>query len=42
VWRNPRVHTDGRTKRWAACGEHLVFLVDYLRSRDFFLNTEAL
>ncbi len=35
VWRNPRIHALGREKIWLACDEHLDFLRDYLRSRDF-------
>jgi len=35
VWRNPRIHGPEREKVWLACGEHLRFLYDYLRARDF-------
>ena len=42
VWRNPKIHTDGRTKTWLACGEHREFLVDYLSSRGFLLETKAM
>lgn len=34
-WRNPRIHSPDRVKRWAACDEHRGFLDDYLRSRGF-------
>ncbi|WP_440731693.1 hypothetical protein [Microbacterium sp. 22303] len=35
MWRNPRIHGPEREKVWLACGEHLRFLYDYLRARDF-------
>jgi hypothetical protein len=35
VWRNPRIHSEDRRKIWLACDEHLGFLSDYLRTRDF-------
>ncbi|MBS1699986.1 MAG: hypothetical protein JST25_16480 [Actinobacteria bacterium] len=35
VWRNPRIHDAEREKVWLACDEHLRFLYDYLRARDF-------
>lgn len=35
VWRNPRIHAADREKVWLACGEHVVFLRDYLAARDF-------
>ena len=37
-WRNPRIHTDGRTKTWLACDEHREWLADYLRVRDLLLG----
>ncbi|MFY7819861.1 MAG: acetone carboxylase [Rhodoluna sp.] len=37
-WANPKIHTDGRVKVWAACAEHQEFLVDYLSARGFFLR----
>lgn len=42
VWRNPKIHTDGRTKTWGACEEHESFLVDYLSQRGFFLRLESI
>jgi len=42
VWRNPKIHTDGRTKTWLACAEHVDFLRDYLAARDFFLEVKPL
>lgn len=35
VWRNPRIHAADREKIWLACDEHLEFLSEYLRARDF-------
>ena len=35
VWRNPRIHAADREKVWLACDEHVGFLSDYLRARDF-------
>ncbi|WP_310021890.1 hypothetical protein [Microbacterium resistens] len=35
LWRNPRIHGPERQKVWLACDEHLAFLSDYLRARDF-------
>lgn len=34
-WRNPRIHGPERRKIWAACGEHVGYLTDYLAARDF-------
>jgi len=42
IWRNPKIHTDGRTKTWQACAEHLDFLRDYLDARGFFLEVRDL
>ena len=42
IWRNPKIHKDGRVKTWLACTEHLSYLVDYLDSRSFFLETKPL
>lgn len=35
VWANPRIHTDGRTKTWAACDAHRTSLGDFLGVRGF-------
>lgn len=35
VWANPRIHTGGRTKTWAACDEHRQSLGDFLGVRGF-------
>lgn len=34
-WRNPRIHSADRRKVWTACAEHVDFLTNYLRTRDF-------
>jgi hypothetical protein len=41
-WRNPKIHLAPRTKSWLACQEHLEFLVEYLKARDFYLETVEL
>lgn len=34
-WRNPRIHTDGRTKTWLACEAHVEYLRGFLEARSF-------
>jgi hypothetical protein len=41
-WRNPKIHTDGRTKTWLACAEHREFLIEYLDTRGFYLGEEKI
>lgn len=41
-WRNPRIHGIDRVKVWAACDEHVDFLAEFLRSRDFPVIVTAL
>ena len=41
-WSNPKIHTDGRTKNWLACSEHLEFLREFLAARDFPLTVTPL
>ena len=41
-WRNPKIHTEDRTKVWLACDHHLSFLVEYLDSRGFYLGKEKI
>lgn len=41
VWRNPRIHGPEREKVWLACEEHLAFLTDYLRTRDFPVQVDS-
>lgn len=42
IWRNPKIHQDGKTKTWLACAEHLDFLIDYLEVRGFFLDSKVI
>ncbi|GAA5030278.1 hypothetical protein ACFQRL_08385 [Microbacterium fluvii] len=41
-WRNPRIHTDGRSKTWVACDAHRGFLTEFLAARDFPLQVTPL
>lgn len=41
-WRNPKIHTVDRVKVWAACAEHVDFLAEFVRSRDFPVAVTAL
>lgn len=41
-WRNPKIHGIDRVKVWAACAEHVDFLAEFLRSRDFPVAVTAL
>ncbi|GAA4683426.1 hypothetical protein [Frondihabitans cladoniiphilus] len=34
-WRNPKIHGIDRVKVWGACDEHVEFLSEFLRTRDF-------
>lgn len=34
-WRNPRIHTADRLKVWLACDDHVDYLKEFLRARDF-------
>ena len=42
IWRNPKIHTDGRTKTWQTCATHEEFLREYLDARGFFLEVRPL
>ena len=42
VWRNPKIHTDGRVKNWLACAKHVNFLREYLEARGMFLEVQKL
>lgn len=42
VWRNPRLHTGDRVKRWAACPAHEEHLAQFLDMRGFLLGREEL
>ena len=41
-WRNPRIHTPDRRKTWVACAEHVGYLREFLRARDFPVEVAAL
>lgn len=41
VWRNPRIHTEDRRKVWLACDDHVGFLSEYLRAREFPVEVKA-
>jgi hypothetical protein len=34
-WRNPRIHPADRVKIWLGCDEHVLYLREYLETRDF-------
>ncbi|HKJ12936.1 MAG TPA: hypothetical protein VJ976_11190 [Ornithinimicrobium sp.] len=38
VWRNPRLHTEGRRKVWTACPEHRDSLRDFVDLRGFLIE----
>lgn len=42
VWRNPKIHKDGRTKTWLTCTAHIEFFREYLDARGFFLEVRPL
>ncbi|HST64112.1 MAG TPA: hypothetical protein VLM05_02895 [Mycobacteriales bacterium] len=42
LWRNPKIHTADRVKRWLACEDHRETLSDFLARRDFPLRVEKL
>jgi hypothetical protein len=42
LWRNPRIHTADRTKRWLACDDHRESLAEFLTRRDFPLTVVPL
>lgn len=39
VWNNPKVHSPERRKIWTSCIEHRIFLEDFVRSRQFWIET---
>jgi hypothetical protein len=41
-WRNPKVHDPDRVKSWGACDEHLGFLSEYLKLRNFYLRDKLI
>lgn len=42
IWRNPRIHTDGREKIWVACDDHVAYLRGFVAARDFPVRVAAL
>ena len=41
IWRNPRIHAEDRQKIWLACDDHVDYLSEYLRARDFPVEVKA-
>ncbi len=39
LWNNPKIHPPERRKVWLACGEHVEWLEDYLRTRSLWRET---
>ncbi|MBS6634691.1 acetone carboxylase [Rothia mucilaginosa] len=39
LWNNPKVHAPERRKIWLACSEHVGWLENYLREREFWKQT---
>ncbi len=42
LWRNPKIHDEGRRKTWLACDEHLEYLRDFLAARSFPLEVRGI
>lgn len=38
VWRNPRLHAEGRRKVWLACPDHRDHLRDFVQLRGFLIE----
>lgn len=38
VWRNPKLHAEGRRKVWLACDEHQQSLADFVGLRGFLIE----
>lgn len=41
-WANPMIHCGERRKTWLACAEHLSFLEDFVKARNFYIATRDL
>ncbi len=41
VWRNPKLHVEGRRKVWLACDDHRQPLADFVGLRGFLLEVVA-
>lgn len=42
VWRNPRLHAEGRRKVWLACPEHEQHLSDFVARRGFLIEVSGI
>ncbi|MEN9707179.1 MAG: hypothetical protein RIS31_745 [Actinomycetota bacterium] len=40
IWRNPKIHQDGREKNWGSCKEHLDYFITYLTVRGFLIRVD--
>jgi hypothetical protein len=38
IWRNPKLHVEGRRKVWLACDEHRQSLADFVAMRGFLIE----
>jgi hypothetical protein len=38
IWRNPKLHVEGRRKVWLACDEHRQSLADFVGLRGFLIE----
>ncbi|MDC5697413.1 hypothetical protein OO014_09105 [Intrasporangium calvum] len=38
IWRNPKIHVEGRRKVWLACDAHAQSLADFVGVRGFLLE----
>jgi hypothetical protein len=38
IWRNPKLHVEGRRKVWLACDEHQQSLADFVGLRGFLIE----
>lgn len=38
VWRNPKLHAEGRRKVWLACPDHRQSLADFVAMRGFLIE----
>ncbi|WP_243854496.1 hypothetical protein [Canibacter zhoujuaniae] len=42
LWRNPKIHSNGKTKIWLACPKHREYLFNFLAARDFPVEIEEI
>jgi hypothetical protein len=38
IWRNPKLHVEGRRKVWLACDDHQQSLADFVGLRGFLIE----